>query len=267
MMTRALTLFSVLLCLLTGQTDRAIAGAWTLPKGQEQLTVSAGRRVLPVRAWFSQDKDEVVQFNQVFGEYGLRDDLTLGLRAFTQFSFLDDEFEASLGGHLRQRLWTGQDGDVVSVQLGLSFPIERWLGSAFGDDRPFSATEVDLRVLYGRGWQWELGDSFVSGELGLRIRAENLDEQIRFDFTGGHRVHQSLLFLGSLFTSAPLGRRDQLSLKLSPGVVVTTWPFPGRNKKKQWQPFATESVQFNVIWDAAQPNTGMEAVISIWSSF
>ena len=245
----------------------AAGGAWTLPEGRGQAIGASSRTITPLRAWFGGPADRDTASSSLFVEYGAWDDLTVGVTVSGDFTTALDEVEARIGGHVRRRVWTGQAGDVVSVQAGLSLPFERWLGSELGDNVPDSATELDLRVLYGRGWQWDLGNSFVSGELGLRVRGENLDEQIRFDVTAGHEPVRGLLFLTSLFSSFPLGNQDQVSMKLSPSLAYTLWPILGSNQKKPWQPIYPETIQIGVTWDAAQPGSGLEVGLSIWRSF
>ncbi|MFK7943712.1 MAG: hypothetical protein AB8B85_12480 [Paracoccaceae bacterium] len=251
-------------CLMNGH---AMGGAWTLPEGQGQVITSASRTITPVRAWFGEVIDADSNTNQVFAEYGLWDDLTVGGSLFAKYATTSDDLETRIGIHARHQIWTGDAGDVFSVQAGVSAPMERWLGGGLGDNRPNSATEIDLRALYGRGWQWDLGNSFVSSELGLRFRGEGLDEQLRFDVTAGHEPIRGVLLLGSAFSSFPLGNKDEVSIKLAPSVAYTLWPLLGRNEKKPWQPISPDTLQIGVTWDAARQNSGLEIGVSIWKSF
>ncbi|MEM1298716.1 MAG: hypothetical protein AAGH68_05490 [Pseudomonadota bacterium] len=255
------------LMVVLAQPHWAEAGAWTQPEDRGIIIITGSRTVTPVRAWFGGVIEEDTSSQGMFLEYGLWDDLTVGVTTFAEYGNAGEIFEARAGVHARHRIWTGEAGDVASVQVGVSVPTERWFGSTLGDDRPDSATEVDFRVLYGRGWQWDLGNSFVSGELGLRIRAEGLDEQLRFDMTVGHEVWDGYLFLGSVFSSFPLGKRDEVSIKLSPSFAFTLWPRLAANEKKPWRPFYPTTLQTGLTWDASQPNSGMEVGMSIWNRF
>ena len=250
-------------CLLGNEV---IAGAWTLPENRGQFISTASRTVAPVKAWFGGTIDADSNRNQLFLEYGFWDDLTVGMTVFGDVSTTSDDLEAGLGGHVRHRLWA-EDGSVFSVQAGFTAPIERWLGNGLGDNRPNSATEVDVRVLYGRGWQSDWGNSFLSSEFGMRVRSEGLDEQLRLDATIGHEPTRGLLLLASMFTSVPLGADDDVSVKFSPSLAYTLWPFLSENEKKPWQPISPDTVQIGVTWDAASPSSGLEIGLSIWRSF
>ena len=243
------------------------AGAWTLPEDKGQLILSTSRTVAPVRAVFGENIDFDKNSAQLFLEYGLWSDVTVGVTAFGEFSTTDDIVETRAGAHVRHRLWTGEDGDVISVQAGFSLPAESLLGGSLGDSRPFSAPEYDIRLLYGRGWQWELGNSFISSELGFRMRGESLDDQIKLDITAGHEPVKGVLGLMSIFTSVPLGGDTDTSLKISPSIAYTLWPWLGENEKKPWQPISPDTVQLGVTWDALQPENGLEMGVSIWRSF
>lgn len=243
------------------------AGAWTLPEGQGQAIFSGSRTIAPVRAWFGGVSNVDQNSTGIFLEYGVWDDLTVGLSLSSDYSSTFEEIDARIAGRVRHRVWAGQAGDVFSVQGEVRLPIERLLGNGIGDQRPNSATEVDLRALYGKSWQWGLGNSFASGELGLRIRSEGLDEQLRFDATVGHEPTRGVLLLGSMFSSFPLGNKDEVSIKLSPSVAYTRFPLLGPNDKKPWQPISPDTLQISVTWDAARPGSGLEFGVSLWTSF
>ena len=248
-------------------THEARAGAWTLREGQGQIIMTTSRKVSSVRGFFGAPVETDENSSQIFAEFGLHDELTLGLTVYGAFSSLDDDVEASLGIHARHKVWQGQDGDVLSVQGGVKVPVERWLGNGLGDSRPGSVTEVSLRVLYGRGWQTDWGNSFVNAELGMNLRGEGLDEEVRFDFTVGHEPVRGLLGLLSVFSSVPLGNKADTSVKFAPSVAYTFWPWLGDNDKKPYGPINPNTVQLGIEWDAVNPDDGMAASISIWKGF
>lgn len=245
----------------------AAAGAWTLPEQQGQVILTTARTIAPVRAIFGDVIEKDKNSSSLFLEYGAWDDVTVGVTAFGEFSTIEDVVEARLGGHVRTQVWQGEDGDVISVQAGISLPVEKWLGNGLGKNRPESATEIDLRVLYGRGWQWGLGNSFASGELALRFRGEGLDEEMRFDFTAGHEPIRGVLALMSVFSAFPLGNQSEVSMKLSPSIAYTMLPWLGANDKKPYQPISPNTIQLGATWDAARQGSGLELGLSIWRAF
>lgn len=245
----------------------AFAGAW--PQAEDGVVVIAttGRQMAPAGAFLGGGAERDKNTTQLFVEYGFSRNTTIGLSAYGEFSTTDDVLEARIGGHVRHRIWSGRDGDVISLQAGATFPVERWLGSGLGDNRPQSASEVDLRVLYGRGWQWGLGDSFFSGELGLRFRGEGLDEEVRADLTVGHTPIDGILGLMSIFTTIPMGQQSEHSFKLAPSVAYTFRPFLGSNDKKPSGSVNPNTLQLGLIWDALQPQDGLTLQLSIWKRF
>ena len=245
----------------------ASAGAWTLPEGRVQIIMTTARKIAPAGGFFGQAVEQDSNSTQIFMEYGVLDDLTVGMTIFGEFSTTEDDVEASIGVHARKRVWTGEDGDVLSVQGGVKLPVERWLGEGLGDTRPDSVTEVQLRVLYGRGWQTDWGNSFFSTELGLHLRGEGLDEEVRLDVTAGHEPLRGLLGLMSVFSTVPLGDSSDVSLKLAPSIAYTFWPWLGDNDKKPYGPINPNTIQLGVIWDAANPDDGLTASLSVWKGF
>lgn len=247
--------------------SEALAGAWPQPEGQLIVIVTSGRKMAPIEAFAGAPAESDKNTSQIFAEYGAWNDLTVGMTVYGEFSTTDDVLEARIGGHARYRVWRGQVGDVLSVQAGASFPVERWFGGELSRDRPDSATEVDMRVLYGRGWQTGWGDSFVSGELGLRVRAEDLDDEVRLDLTAGHTPMRGLLGLFSVFTTVPLGDDGDAALKLAPSVAYTLWPGLGPNDKKPQGPLRPNTVQLGLVWDALAADEGMTLALSVWKRF
>lgn len=254
---------ALILCLAAVE---ARAGAWTLPEGEGQIIMTTLRRAEPSSALFNGSAVDDSNSTKLFVEYGLTDDLTAGLTAFTDFSNTDADLEASIGGHLRYRVWA-EDSWVVSVQGGVSAPVERWFGNGLGDNRPDSVTEFDLRVLYGRGWQLDWGNGFISTEFGVRIRSEGKSEELKFDATLGHEPVRGVLGLMSVFASAEMGDGQEASFKLSPSIAYTMFPWLGSNDKKPSDPSYPDTIQIGVTWDAMNPEDGIELGVSIWKRF
>jgi hypothetical protein len=251
----------------------AAAGAWTLAEGSGQLIMTTGRKIAPVGAFMGGPADSDSNSSQVWAEYGLADGWTVGAVAYGEFSTTDaDDMELRLGGHLRHRVWTGEKGDVASVQLGFSAPVEGWLGNLAPESLPDSVPEAHVRVLYGRGWQTGWGNSFVSAEGGVLWRGERAADELRLDATVGHEAWKGVLGLFSVFTALPIidgddGYDGEPTLKLAPSIAYTMWPWLGDNDKKPYGPLYPHTVQLGVVWDALNPDDGLGVQISIWKSF
>jgi hypothetical protein len=257
-------------CLLAGD---AAAGAWTLAEGTGQLIMTTGRKIAPVGAFMSGAADSDSNSSQIYAEYGVADAWTLGFVAYGEFSTTDaEDMELRLGGHVRHRVWTGEKGDVASVQAGFSAPVEGWLGDLAPESLPDSVPEAHLRALYGRGWQTGWGNSFVSAEAGFHWRGEDARDELRLDVTAGHEAWKGVLGLFSVFTAVPVGRGDgddgsDATLKLAPSIAYTMWPWLGENDKKPYGPLHPNTVQLGIVWDVLNPDDGLGVQISIWKSF
>ena len=263
-------LVAISACLLAGD---AAGGAWTLAEGSGQLIMTTGRKIAPVGAFMGGPADSDSNSSQIWAEYGVADGWTVGLVAYGEFSTTDaEDLELRLGGHVRHRVWTGSEGDVASVQLGFSAPVERWLGDLAPDSLPDSVPEVHLRGLYGRGWQTGWGNSFVSAEAGFHWRGERAADELRFDVTAGHEAWKGVLGLFSVFAAVPVGSGDDegdsdATLKLAPSIAYTLWPWLGENDKKPYGPLHPNTVQLGIVWDVLNPDDGLGVQIAIWKSF
>jgi hypothetical protein len=260
-------------CLAAGE---AAAGAWTLAEGAGQLIMTTGRKIAPVGAFMGGPADSDANSSQIYAEYGVVDGWTVGVVAYGEFSTTDAaDMELRLGGHVRHRVWTGEKGDVASVQVGFSAPVEGWLGDLAPESLPDSVPEAHLRGLYGRGWQTGWGNSFVSAEAGFLWRGERADDELRFDITAGHEAWKGVLGLFSIFAAVPIGDDEEsdgdegsaATLKLAPSIAYTLWPWLGDNDKKPFDPIHPNTVQLGIVWDALNPDDGLGFQISIWQSF
>lgn len=247
----------------------AAAGAWTLARGDGQVIMTTGRRIAPAGAFLSALPEEDSNSSQVFVEYGVADGWTLGGILYANFSSLDpSELEIRIGGHVRHRLLSRKNGDVISAQAGVAAPVERWLvGKAMSASLPGSVPEAHLRALYGRGWQWGLGDSFVSAEAGFHWRGESAADELRVDATAGHRAWRGVLGLLAVHGALPVQSGGEPSLKLAPSVAYTLWPWLGENDKKPFGDLQPNTVQLGIAWDALQPGDGLGVQLSVWRSF
>lgn len=247
----------------------AAAGAWTHAKGSGQIIMMTGRKIAPVGAYFSGLPEKDSNSAQIFIEYGVAERWTLGATLQSDISTTDLEaLEIRAGAHLRHRLWQSGHGDVVSAQLGFAAPIERWIiGEELANGLPHSVPEAHIRALYGRGWGWGLGNSFVSTEGGFHWRGESAANELQLDTTIGHEAWKGVLGLLGIHGALPLGGGGERSLKLAPSIAWTIWPRIGPNDKKPAGKVNPNTIQLGIIWDALNPRDGLGAQISIWRSF
>lgn len=255
----------VLICL---SPVSALAGAWPAPEGGGQTIVTNTRKAPKIGGIVAESDPETRTETSLFAEYGLTPDTTLGLVIYGGFD--DAEFtdvELQIGGHVRHRFWTGETGDVASVQVGVSFPAERWLGYGLGDDRPGSVSEAYISLLYGSGWQLSWANAFVSTGLEFRARGEGLDEELKLFATGGIQPFDRLMFLMDAAWSEPLGELGQPSFKLTPSLALSMNPWLGENDKKPDLTRPPTTLQFGLTWDAYDPSDGIAFNMSIWRPF
>lgn len=255
----------LLACLLSGE---AAAGAWTLAKGDGQVISTTGRRVAPAGAFFGGVADDDENSSQVFVEYGVADGWTLGGTLYTAFSAIDPQgTEISIGAHIRHRIWQRDNGDVISLQAGVSAPVENWLIGNAADSLPDSVPEAHLRALYGRGWQWGWGNGFVSAEAGFHWRGEDAADEWRMDVTAGIERWKGVLGLLGVYSIVPVIGDGDASLKLAPSIAWTMWPWPGPNDKKPFGEVNPNTIQLGVVYDVLNPKDGPGVTIGVWRRF
>ena len=244
------------------------AGAWPAPEGGGQTIVTNTRKADSTEGIIGQETEDVRTEVTLFGEYGLTRDTTLGLVISGGFSAIDEEdVELRLGGHVRHTFWRGEDGDVASVELGASFPAERWIGFGLGDNKPESVSEAYVNLQYGRGWQFDWLDVFVSTGIEFRARGEQQDEELRLFSTAGIRPFDRLMALTEARFHQPLGQRGEPQFKLSPSLAYTMLPWLGSNDKKPELDRIPITIQLGVTWDAWNPDDGIALNLSVWRPF
>lgn len=212
---------------------RAGAGAWTLDPGAAFLSsgVSQYRSDAPNPFY----KLTVSQY----GEYGLTPWLTLGghVKA-AQPVGVSADFVGTLeaGLHARARLYRFADGSPVSVQFGVDAPLVETAPLAEAAE-PFSDARfapkphnVEIRALAGHGFGSPLGDGWVDGAAGWRLRTGPGSDEFRLDLTFGLRPARDWLVIAQAFASFAVGNGDVFDpgagvgynnvsrLKLRPGV-------------------------------------------------
>lgn len=259
----ALGFAAITTCLLSCQ---AFAGAWTLASGEGQIITTTARKVVPAGKFFSTQNSRETNGFRIFVEYGVMDDLTVGLTGSFETVTQTADLDMRVGGHVRYRFWQSDAGAVASVQLGGSYPFSQNL--VLGG--PSSSAPVrDLRadVLYGQGWATEWGNTFVSTSLGYRWRDSGIADEVRLEATSGLHPTNRWMGLMNMALVAPLGGSDGLSMVLSPSIVYIDLPYLGQNDKKPDDPGSPSSYQLFVSYDVLRPDDGLEVGFSIWNRF
>ncbi|MEM7059833.1 MAG: hypothetical protein AAF557_19780 [Pseudomonadota bacterium] len=244
--------------------SQAISGAWTLAEDTTLAIVTTSYKIAPVSSLASgiRTRDELT--TQVFLETGVFDDLTLGLTAYSDFSRLTGETDTRLGLHARQRLWQGWNGSIVSVQVGFELPANEWIGQLHPED---SVLEFDARALFGTGWQLDWANSYISTELGYRVRRGGLADELRFDGTAGLEPWDGILGLFTVSADVPLGGTEDASLEITPSLAFTLWPLVGENDKRPDLATPPQTLQIGVGIDALNPDDGIRISGGIWTWF
>ena len=243
---------------------QAVAGAWTLAEGAGQVILTTSYKIAPVSALVSGLPNDDEAASQVFLEYGLFDDLTVGLTTYGNFSTVTAETDTRAGLHVRYQAWQGANGDVGSIQAGFQTSV----GAVFGTPTPQdSVTEIDVRGLYGRGWQHDWANGYVSTELGYRARLGGQPDELRFDTTTGLEPWTGIIGLLNVSATYPFGEPGDASLELTPSIAYTLWPRVRTNDKKPNGPLYPPTLQFGVGVDVLNPDEGVRFSISLWRRF
>jgi hypothetical protein len=261
-MTRLPTAPLAAIALLAGagaSPPSAEAGAWTQQPGAGQVIASVGRRGAPMPAFAGDTTDDDSTFLSLYAEYGIAEGLTLGATGFLEIDTMTEEADtADLGLFLRQRLWQGENGDVVSVQAGVRHPIDDLLGDDFGGPNADPTQEVSLRLQYGRGWGFDWGSAFVSLEGGYHLQTDGDDDEVRADATLGAQPWTCCMLLLGAFSTYPIGDEDDAAIKLAPSV---TYGFRREDGGKGI------TLQLGVSQDLLALDEGLGVQLSVWQPF
>jgi hypothetical protein len=196
----------------------SMAAAWVLPKGKYEVL----HNYFFYTASESFDSDGNTSKNKRFSkheynpfiQYGVREDLTLGVSPSIQY-LTQDQTEFGLADaevFLRKQLWKGNKGQVASVQplIKLYGPYDEDASPALGQKQ----IDIELRGLYGAPFslfeQWH----FYNIEAGYRHRFESPGDEWRIDSTLGLRADENNLVLLQLFSviSVDKSANNQLAL-------------------------------------------------------
>ncbi|MFN3614067.1 MAG: hypothetical protein ACK4WC_05855 [Rubrimonas sp.] len=177
--------------LSAGLAGAAQAGAWTQDRGA-------------VFASLSGDVRDGVWTAATYAEWGALDALTLGggYEVAQRDGAAEPDGQAS--AFARVRLWTGPDGDPLSVQI-TGFRAVKGREAPDAPERDLQDA-VDLRAMYGRGFDGPLGPGWLNVELGHRWRLGRGADEWRADLTAGVRPLPRALVYAQSFST--IGRRN-----------------------------------------------------------
>ncbi|MEM7547853.1 MAG: hypothetical protein AAF367_20180 [Pseudomonadota bacterium] len=238
--------------------ELAWAGAWTRQAGD-------GFTSRTIRYFQTDSGGENARFKElgisVYTEYGVIDPVTIGLE-IDQGLRLDIAAKGQQGGRtsafIRTRLWTGEDGDVFSLQFGGSLPVSGVQSGAIpgGDD----AREIKGLMQYGRGFVTDWGNGWAEAALGYAHFTGGRADEIKLDLTTGIRPTENWIGIAQMFGTFSLRDAafaepdfDIVKVKLSLGRKI----FGNRT--------LLIGLSRDVYTRGADP--GFEVSVSLWSNF
>lgn len=266
MLYRVLWAALCLLSLAVGRDAEVRAGAFLMREGAGQLLlglagISSTRRFAPNGADESAPNWRKANLGGYF-EYGLTSRLT-AIVAPAVSGWAGAGVPGPVGSDgsaLGLRYGLSQSArDVVSLQVLLQPPLgHEDLTQKLADDgaRTFAA---DLRVLYGRCFEFVGWPAFISLEPGGRVRRDDLPNELRFDGTLGLRPSPRWMVLLQTFETytfaAPPIQPPVLSVKVAASLVYELSP--------SW------SLQAGAFRTIAGFNAALEVgpFVSVWRRF
>lgn len=146
-------------------------------------------------------------FGEVYAEFGATDAWTLGV----------DAYQTGAGDHdwtgiafARRHLWTSEDGDVVSAQMGLGY-----LASPDGDEQ----ARLRPGISWGRGFGGGWGDGWLSVDASAEFQSADGDATYKADFTAGLKTQSGMMLIMQVQTDR--NQDGDLSARLAPSAVMT----------------------------------------------
>jgi hypothetical protein len=201
-MCKSLGLGRVLAAGLMASPTAAFAGAWTLDAGQSVAIVTGTLSRSDKAFDASGNPQSIARYSknelQALFEFGATSWLTLMLAPSLQHVGIAAPFEAQRSGlgytdiGARVRLGGG-DSWVVSAQTTLRVPgtFDKTNPAAIGYTDP----EVDVRALFGYGFNAGAWPAFVDVQVAQRFRLGGPPDEFRADFTLGVRPQDKWLVL------------------------------------------------------------------------
>ena len=205
-------------------------------------------------------------------EYGLRDDLTLVIDAFWRSLRFSDRFGNSHNAGfadpeigLRYRLSPPETQTVWSVQGLVKLPVTSSSGTPeLGNDQ----TDVEARLLVGRGFSVGTSSGFWNIEGAYRFRSEAPADEIRLDATLGYNLSPRWLVLGQIFTIRGLRNGSPIEVRGNP-TIDPNFDLYKAQLSVVYRVGPMLRVQAGYLHDLAGRNTGAGGgvLLSFWLSF
>jgi hypothetical protein len=229
----------------------ARAGAWTQEQGAAFVSIGGGV--------YEADDGGGEWTGATYGEYGLRDWLTVGAALETTVPRdAQDDGQTTLYGFARARLWTGPQGEPVSIQLGWVEPLGALVDT--GAPQFNREQEADIRLAAGKGFASRWGPGWLNAETALRLRLEDSADEIRVDLTAGLRPHPDWLVMVQSFNTLGLRNNEPFGgdydvFRVAPAIGYQITP--------------TTTVVLGVEREVAGRNIdfGARVRLSLWRSF
>lgn len=285
------------------------AAAWVQPKGSGQFILtnsyyessrSFNKSGNNTKSLTSFRKEET----NPFIEYGLTDNITIGLNAFVQkatfeksnpssavFDFrqcgvsnnnfavksTQNIFESEI--FLRRKLYE-RNNFIFSMQPLIKTPC------AVADDSGMKfingTMDAEMRLLAGYGFKWEQSATgikrpfagqyhFAGLETAYRKRGDNFSDQLKIEGTGGFRLNNKTLFMVQVFSVISTGQEPVSGAFTNVGVVVEEDNY--YSLKTQLSAIRqiknNSSLQLSIFKDVAGKNSGNGGGLSaaIWYGF
>jgi hypothetical protein len=279
---RAGSLAALLLAALVtffGHAPAARGGAWTFAEHSGQLilttlyyqaehtfTRGGGRRAFDHDGSFTK-----WEFNPYL-EYGLRNDVTLMASIFLR----EVEFTNRFGGDrnfgladpelaLRYRLSAPESRTVWSIQGLVKLPVATSSATPpLGNEQ----TDVEARLLVGRGFSIGGHGAFWNVEGAFRFRDEAPADEVRLDATLGYDVTPNWLVLGQFFGLKGVGNSSPSASPGNPS-LETDYDLYKAQVSVVYRIAPSIRLQVGYLRDLAGRNTGagQGALFALWLRF
>jgi hypothetical protein len=193
-------LFALLLLAAAARTE---AGAWPREPGAVFLslsgTLSTGAETLLA------PMTDIRSASQVFAEYGLSEDWTLGLDALRATG--DDATLTAGLVSLRRPVWRGDGGGIAAAELGLGVI----------EDADGTQARIRPGLSWGRGFESTRGGGWLGVESSVELRLPSADTALKADFTAGLKPTEAWMLIAQVQTG--LYPDADPIVRLAPSVV------------------------------------------------
>jgi hypothetical protein len=211
-------------------------------------------------------------YTSLFLDYGVIEGLSVTATLYVEVPMeIGAPQTAAAGLQARKRMWQGEAGDVVSVQVGVRHPLDDLLGAPFGGPGADPMQEVSLRLLYGRGFGGDWGTAFVSLEAGYHLQTDGDDDEARMDVTVGYGPDPCCLALLGAYVTAPLGPDAAAGLTLAPSLAYTFGTGAGEDgdgeENADEDMLGPVTVQIGLSQDLLDLGGGFGVSLGLWQPF